>query len=199
MAKWQVDDFNRYAQNNNQRLLEEQKALSNPTANAAISNARALIESTMQTQDLGVHYLSVIHNELYNAFLCKLPQINPSRARYKVFVRESYEYIQKKLVYDESFDEVPEIDLYDNELYIHDRAANEIKRVIFHYKYDYISTGKQLISIKLPEEIQLKKDPSNRESNRQLLAQSIHQKLGHGTQMMADSNQKIADHIKEVQ
>ena len=97
---------------------------------------------------------------------------------------------------------MPEIHLNGNTLYIYDRAENSIKAVIFRWDgYPLFRTsGKVVNSITLPEEIQIKPDPSSNESNRQKLAQNICQQLQHDKQMMADSRQKITDFVaKEVQ
>ena len=96
---------------------------------------------------------------------------------------------------------MPSIDIYDRTLYIFDRAANTIKQIIF--KWDgrtYRTSGTETKSITLPEEIQIKPDPSSSEANRQQLAQNICQQFQQDKQMSADSSQKITDFIvKEVQ
>ena len=43
----------------------------------------------MQTQELGMHYVSAVQSHPYNVFVCKIPQIESSEARYKLFVKES--------------------------------------------------------------------------------------------------------------
>ena len=68
-------------------------------------------------------------------------------------------------MFDESFDEVPEMDLYETRLCIYDRAANSIKQIVF--SWDGLRTSGTVVkSITLPEEIRVKLDPSSSESNR---------------------------------
>ena len=173
--------------------------LFDPKANGNISPARAFIETTKQTYELGVQYVSAIQGGYYNAFVIKLPRIESGHAPYKLFVRESSQYSQKKQVYDDSFDEVPEIDLYARALYIYDRAANTIKQIAFSWNGSR-TTKNEVKSITLPVEIQMKPDPSSKESDRQQLAKNICQKLQHDKQLMADYSQKFTEFVsKEVQ
>ena len=94
-----MDRFNRTAEKNKQQPQKEPIALFDPEASGK-SPATAYIETTKQTYDLDVQYLSVIQGNggvsnayggLYNAFVCKLPHIKPGHAPYKLFVRESIE------------------------------------------------------------------------------------------------------------
>ena len=104
-------------------------------------------------------------------------------------------------MHDESFIEMPEINLYNTTLFIFERAANSIKAIIFNWNDSYFGTsGKEVKMVTLPEKIKIKPDPSRNESNRKLLAQNICQKLQNDKQMVDDSSQKITDQIvKEVQ
>ena len=95
MAKVQVDSFdNRSAEKNKQQLHKEIMTLFDPKANGNISPARAFIETTKQTYELGVQYVSAIqgYGGYYNAFVIKLPRIESGHAPYKLFVRESSQY-----------------------------------------------------------------------------------------------------------
>ena len=92
-------------------------------------------------------------------------------------------------MYDESFEEIPGIDLYNETLYIYDRAANTIKKIIFNWDgYICRTSVKDVKSITLPKEIQIKPDPTSNESNRQRLAQNICQQLQQEKQIMDDSS-----------
>ena len=60
IAKKQVNDFDRTTDKTEQQRLEECNALIDPTAKEAPVTPGDFIKSNMQTQELGVHYVSVV-------------------------------------------------------------------------------------------------------------------------------------------
>lgn len=66
-----------------------------PDNDEAIQTASEYIEDATQSQELNVEYIEsfagdITKHQYYNAYLCKIVHINPTKISYKLFVRENH-------------------------------------------------------------------------------------------------------------
>ena len=111
----------------------------------------------------------------YSAFLAKIPGIKPATHQYKLFVREKQTYSQQKIVYDEVLSELPSsASLNYDSLWIYEPGKKEIRIVSFDWDDEQGYTRSVTKrSIKLPERVEVKHEPSLYEAERRTLAQNL--------------------------
>ena len=108
--------------------------------------------------------------------MCKIPGIKPASMTYKLFVKENHPDSDKKIVYEQHFGEMNAFTLSRSTLLVLERNTNlvkvkEFKTVFKHPRCYTEDTPTQ--TIKLPDNLKVKMDPSYLLANRQMLAQNL--------------------------
>ena len=130
MARKQVERFNLTAEE--ERKLFELHLGTSKELEIKIEEPQQFVYATTQTIDLKVEWVQafagdITKHEYYDAFMCKIPGIKPKSLQYKLFVKENHPDSDKKIVYEQSFEEMNAFTLARSTLLVLERDNNLVK------------------------------------------------------------------------
>ena len=166
MGKKQVERFNLTPEE--EKKLFELHLGTSKDLEIKIEEPQQFVHATTQTFDLQVEWVQafagdITKHEYYDAFMCKIPGIKPVNQQYKLFVKENHPDSDKKIVYEQSFEEMNAFTLARSTLLVLERNNNCVRlkefKTVFRHPHCYTGDTPTR-TIQLPADIKVLMDPS---------------------------------------